>query len=366
MAGRVHEIRIDKSRPMIEQPGTGHNRWHPRVPPNLRLDPGDEAVLEGYDGSDGQIKWGTTPEQFQAIAYGPIHPLTGPVWVNGAQEGDLLEVQILDVIPDTYAWSGIMPGFGFLRDRYSEPFVVHWRLEGGFATSDEIPGVRIPEASFPGVIGVAPSMDLLRRATAREQKAADDGAIVILPTPEGAVPGNEPIASEGLRTMPPRENGGNLDTKDLVKGTTVYFPVWTEGALFSIGDGHFAQGDGESCGIAIEMAATFHLRFELHKGAARERNIRGTQYLRRVPAVAREYYCTTGHSVREDDVQVAESANVAAYNALVAMVEHLQWRGFTREQAYVLCGAAVDLKLSEVVGLPNLTVSAFVPTDIFV
>lgn len=366
MAARVHEIRVDRSVPLAKQPGTGHNRWHPRVPPILWVDPGDEAILDTRGGGDQQINPRSTAEEFAAMDLGRVHALTGPVWVNGAEVGDLLEVQILDVQSIDWGWTGFAPGFGFLRDLFDKPYLVHWRQEGGFAESPDMPGVRIPDASFPGVIGVAPSEELVRRATAREREAAERGAIVMQPDPRGAIPAQEPIASQGLRTMPPRENGGNLDVKDLVRGTTVYFPVMVEGALLSIGDPHYAQGDGESCGTAIETEATFHLRLDLIKGGARERNVQSPQYVRRMPARAREYYVTTGMSVRNGEVQMAEDANTAAYNALVAMIDHLQWRGYTREQAYVLCSAAVDLKLSEIVGLPNLTVSAFLPTDIFV
>src|SRR5262249_10203681 len=153
-------------------------------------------------------------------------------------------------------------GFGFLRDLFPEPHLVRWRLAAGFAEAPDLPGVRIPEASFPGVIGVAPSHAQLHRIATRERATAERGGFVLLPDSRSAIPPTEPIASQGLRTIPPRETGGNLDVKQLVKGTTVYLPVWTEGALFSIGDGHFAQGDGEVCGTAVEMAATFHLGFE--------------------------------------------------------------------------------------------------------
>src|SRR5262249_51127485 len=166
--------------------------------------------------------------------------------------------------------------------------------------------------------------------------------------------------------IPPRENAGNLDVKQLVKGTTVYLPVWTDGALFSIGDAHFAQGDGEACGTAIEMAATFHLRFELQKGAARERRINAAQFSgTEETRPSRRYYATTGLSMR-GEVQESEDATLAARNALLAMIDYLQQRGFNRQQAYAICSVAADLRISELVDVPNFVVTAFLPLDIFI
>jgi len=369
MAGKVHEVRIDRSKTLAEEPNTGHNRWHPGIPPLVRADPGDEVILETRDALDRQITWDTTTDAVGRTDLGPVHPLTGPVWVNGAEEGDLLEVQMLDVIPQDFGFTTEIPGFGFLRDLFPDPFLARWRLSGGFAESPELPGIRIPEASFPGVIGLAPSMEQLRRIVARERATAERGGVALPPDPHGAVPSAEPFASEGLRTIPPRETAGNLDVKQLTKGTTIYFPVWTEGALLSIGDAHYAQGDSECCGTAIEMGATFHMRLLLHKGAARARGIRGTQFAREgetggIPAL-RRYYAVTGLSMR-DDVQESEDATLSARNALLAMIDHLQERGYNRQQAYAICSVAVDLKVSELVDVPNVVVSAFLPLDIFV
>ncbi|HJU09991.1 MAG TPA: acetamidase/formamidase family protein, partial [Candidatus Binataceae bacterium] len=266
MSQKVREVRLDKNKRLALQAAKGHNRWHPDIPPVLRIDPGDEVVLDTLDGVDRQILPTTRLTEVAECDLNVAHPLTGPIWINGAEAGDLLEVQLIDIIADDYGWTAQLPGFGFLRDLYSEPHLVRWQMASGLAESDDLPGVRIPEASFPGVIGLAPSHDQLQRIRARESAAAERGGFVLPPDPRSAIPGLEPIASQGLRTIPPRETGGNLDIKQLVKGTAVYLPVWTEGALFSIGDAHFAQGDGEVCGTAIEMAATFHVRFELHKG----------------------------------------------------------------------------------------------------
>jgi formamidase len=363
----IQELRLNLTQRIGAQSAKAHNRWHPAIPPALRIDNGDEVLLDTLDALDCQISSSHTVANASTWDLNAAHPLTGPIWINGAQPGDLLAVELLEIIPAASGWTAQLPGFGFLRDLFPEPHLVRWRLHNGYAESSDLPGVRIPEASFPGVIGVAPALDMIDRIIAREQAALDRGALVMPPEPKSAVPAIEPIASRGLRTIPPRENGGNLDVKQLVKGTTVYLPVWTEGALFSIGDAHFAQGDGEVCGSAIEMAATFRLRFQLDKGAARKRNIRGAQFTGlEGSGTLRRYYATTGLSMRGEDIQESEDATLAARNALIAMLEYLQGRGFSRAQAYAICSVAVDLRLSEVVDVPNFVVSAVLPLDIFV
>jgi formamidase len=323
-------------------------------------------VLDTFDALDCQIGSSHAVADAAAWDLNAAHPLTGPVWINGADAGDLLEVQLLDIIASDSGWTAQLPGFGFLRDLFPEPHLVRWCLNSGYAESSDLPGVRIPEASFPGVIGVAPSLAQLGRIILRERATVERGGVALPPEPRAAIPAVEPIASQGLRTIPPRETGGNIDVKQLVKGTNVFLPVWTEGALFSIGDAHFAQGDGEVCGSAIEMSATFHLRFLLHKGAARERNIRSVHFsgVERTGS-GRRYYATTGLSMRGEEVQESEDATLAARNALEAMIAYLQERGFSRQQAYAICSVAVDLHLSEVVDVPNFVVTAFLPLDIF-
>jgi formamidase len=367
MSKQVHELRLDMTQRLGAQSEKGHNRWHPEIPPALRLDSGDEVWLDTLDALDGQIKPAHTADDANKWDLNAAHPLTGPIWINGAEPGDLLEVELLDINPGETGWTAQLPGFGFLRDLFPEPHLVRWRLNKTYAESPDLPGIRIPEASFPGVIGVAPARGQLDQIIVREHAAAERGGIVMPPEPSSAVPAIEPIASRGLRTIPPRENGGNLDVKQLVRQTTVYLPVWTEGALFSIGDAHFAQGDGEVCGSAIEMAASFHLRFKLDKAAAVKRNIRGAQFSGiEGPSAARRYYATTGLSMRGEEVQESEDATLAARNAVLAMVEYLQHRGYSRAQAYAICSVAVDLRLSEVVDVPNFVVSAVLPLDIFV
>jgi formamidase len=372
MAPRTHRVEIDRSKTLHQEPHTGHNRWHPDIPPILRVDPGDSVELPTRDALDGQYSTDTTPEEVGRSDLSVVHALTGPVYVNGAEPGDLLEVRIGEISPEPFGFTVQIPGFGFLRDYFPEPHIVRWDISDGYATSRDLPGVRIPGAPFMGVIGLAPSAELLQVTAERESALLSRGGAVLGPDPTGAVPSEEPIASTALRTIPPRETGGNLDIKQLAAGTTLLLPVFQEGALFSVGDAHFAQGDGEACGTAIEMAATFRASFELRKGVARERNIRDVQFSREDYfldprySVPRRFYATTGMSVAKDGVNYSEDATLGARNALLNMIDYLvSERGFTRQQAYALCSVAVDLKISELVDVPNFVVSAFLPLDIF-
>jgi formamidase len=368
----VHEIRIDRAKTLLDEPNTGHNRWHPDVPPAVQCQPGDEVVLETRDAFDGQMSPDVSLEVVGAPNLDVVHPLTGPVYVEGAEPGDLLEVEILEVAPDSYGYTVQVPGFGFLRDVFPEPFKVNWEIADGWATSPDLPGVRIPGSPFMGTIGLSPGQDLLARTTAREQALLDRGGMVLPPSPASAVPSDPRLAAEGLRTIPPREQAGNVDIKQLGAGATLLIPVDTPGGLFSAGDAHFAQGDCETCGTAIEMWATLRVRFGLRKGEAAEKGVndlrftRSDYYLPPEYAAPRRFYATTGISVTKDGENRAEDATLAARNALLNMIDHLGERGWTRQQAYALCSVAVDLKVSQLVDVPNMLVSAFLPEDIFV
>jgi len=368
----THEIRIDRALPLAAEPRTGHNRWHPDIPPVLRCEPGDEVVLDTRDTFDGFFDRNSTTKDVEQADFGLVHPLTGPVEVAGARPGDLLVAEILEVVPQPFGFTAQVPGFGFLRDFFPEPFLVRWDLAGGWATSEDLPGVRIAGAPFMGVIGVAPSRPLLERATAREADVAARGGIALPPDPAGAVPADPALAAEALRTIPPREHGGNIDIKQITAGTRLLLPVWVDGARFSAGDAHFAQGDGESCGTAIEMAATLRVRLDLRPGRAAEREIRTPCYERPAPDPAPSappgpYFATTGMCLVGDGHNESEDVTLAARNALAAMIDHLGHEyGFTRQQAYAICSVAVDLRISQAVDLPNVIVSAFLPLDIFV
>jgi formamidase len=191
------------------------------------------------------------------------------------------------------------------------------------------------------------------------------------PSAASAVPNEPDIAAHGLRTIPPRETAGNIDIKQLSKGAHLLIPVDVPGALFSAGDAHYAQGDCETCGTAIEINSTLHVRFSVRKGEAAQKNIRHPRFYRQdyyLPpefAAPRRFYATTGISVTRDGVDQSEDVSLAARNALLNMIDHLTERGWTPQQGYTICSVAVDLKISQLVDVPNMLVSAFLPEDIF-
>jgi len=367
----MKRIQIDRSIRLYQEPHTGHNRWHPDIPPILEVEPGETVALETRDASDSQIKPGMSAGDLVNLDAKVAHPLTGPVFVKGAEPGDLLEIETVDVTPEPFGWTRMRPGAGFLRDLFPDFCLFHWNLQNGWATSDQIPGVRIPDGSFMGTSGIAPSHEQLKAWTQRETDLATRGGIAFLPDPEDAVPAEGPIAQEGLRTGPPRENCGNVDAKQLTRGSRLLIPVNVDGALYSTGDAHFAQGDSECCVTGIEMESTVVVRFKLHKGEAARRNIKWPRFSHpgyfMAPewAVPRNFIATMGMPIREDGTQECEDLTLAARNALINMIELLQERGYNREQAYAICSVVVDLKISNAVDLPNVTVSAFLPEDIF-
>ena len=364
-------IRIDRKRHLADEPNTGHNRWHPDIAPLVEVDEGEEVALETRDALDGFLTPSSTVADFEALPLGAIHPLTGPVLVKGARPGDLLEVEFVDIVPQRWAFSTIMPGLGFLRDVMTTPYLVHWTLADGWATSDQIPGVRIPGAPFMGVSGVAPSRQEVDAWARREAAVAERKGFALPPDAVGAVPASGTPATHGLRTLPPRENGGNFDVKQLSKGGKLLLPVSVEGALFSTGDGHFAQGDGEVCVTAVEMGATCVVRFRLRRGEAARQKIRWPRFERSSYfidpryAAPERFMATMGMPVTDQGTNEGENLNLACRNAILNMMSLLQDRGFSREQAYVICSVAVDLRISNVVDLPNVVVSALLPEAIF-
>ena len=364
-------IKIDRSRKLVDEPRTGHNRWHPDVAPIVEVAEGEEVGLETRDGLDGFFSWGSTAADIATFTPGGVHPLTGPVYVKGAKPGDLLEIEFLDIIPESYGFSCIVPGLGYLRDLFTTPFLVHWSIADGWATSKEIPGVRIPGAPFMGISGVAPTAAQIEAWTKREADLIARGGMAFPPDAAGAVPPVGPVAACGLRTLPPRENGGNFDVKQLTKGAKLFLPVGVEGALYSTGDAHFAQGDGEACVTAVEMAGTCVVRFKVHRGrAAGRRNYgpifsRTTHFVDPRYAVPERFTATMGMPIDEKGVNHDGDLNLAARNALLSMIDVLQDRGYSREQAYIICSVAVDLRIGNMVDVPNYVVTAFLPEAIF-
>jgi formamidase len=330
-----------------------HNRWHPDIPPVAEVEPGEEIRLETEDGLAGQLTRESTHADAGRLHLGLGHPLAGPIYVKGAEPGQTLEVEFLGYESADFGITPVLPGFGFLSDLFPEPYLVKWEIADGAARSAELPGVAVPEDLFAGVVGVSPSPERLSAYRAREERLKAAGQPVAEPFPEAAVP---PEAAAGLRTIPPREIGGNLDVRHLVAGSRLWLPVAVPGALFSIGDLHFSQGDGEVCGTAVEVAGAVTVRLDLREGSAR-----------RFPAYetparpGRRSFATTGIPVDE-----GMDLNAAARAALVEMIDHLvETYGFDRPAAYALCSAVVDLRASEVVDVPYPVVSALLPLDIF-
>ncbi len=296
-----------------------HAFWDNSLPPRVRIEPGDTVVFETLEASAGQITPQSGDTAVANLDFGPIHPLTGPVYVNGAEPGDALQVEILGLKHKNWGWNAVIPGFGLLGSEFQTPYLHHYQVGSDCQFRSDI---RIPYEPFCGVMGVAP----------RE-------------------PGR-------LTTIPPRENGGNLDIRHLTPGTTVWFPVLTKGALFSCGDCHSAQGDGEVNGTGIETPMSVSLRFNLVKNA----NLRELRF--QTPAGKKltvtddaGYYVTTAHG---------PDLFADAQQAIRYMIDYLsQTYDMTPEQAYCLCGAAVDLKISEIVDGPNWIVSAYLPLSLF-
>jgi formamidase len=334
---------------------SAHNRWHPALEPVAVVEPGREIVLETRDGLDGQLTRDSTDADCATLDLGLAHPLTGPVFVDGAEPGDVLAVELLGYETPGFGVNAVIPGFGLLADIFVEPFLVRWELDGSHARSHEVPGVAVPACPHAGVVGVAPSAELMEAQRAREERIRASGGPVADPLPEAALP---QTAASGLRTIPPRETGGNLDIRRLVAGATLLLPVQVPGALLSVGDIHFAQGDGEVCGTGIEIEAAVRLRCEIL--AAQPWAPQFPAY--RTPGASRgPAFATTGIPV--DD---AMDLTVAARNALLAMIDWLEAEhGLPRPAAYCLCSACVDLHLSQVVDVPYPLVSALIPLEVF-
>jgi formamidase len=340
----------------VRIPSSGaHNRWHPEIEPVGVVAPGDIVTLETRDGLDGQLTRSSTHADCARFDDALPHPLTGPLFVDGAEPRDVLEVELLAYETPDFGVNCVIPGFGFLADVFTEPFLVPWELDGGVARSPELPGIAVPACVHAGVIGVAPSHTLMEEQRAREERIRVAGGPVASDAPESALPAS---AAGGLRTIPPRETGGNVDIRRLVAGSTLLLPVHVPGALLSLGDVHFAQGDGEVCGTGIEIASAVTLRLGVRK--APRRASRFPAYV--TPAQpGRACFATTG--IPEDDPM---DLTVAARAALLAMIDWLESEhGLERAAAYCLCSACVDLHLSQVVDIPYPLVSALIPLDVF-
>lgn len=250
---------VDLSKKMDQQAHPGHNRWHPDIPAAFSVDPGESFRMECLDWTDGQISNNNDPSDIKHVNLNRVHVLSGPVHVNGVEPGDLLVVDILDIgaFPEhEWGFNGIFDktnGGSFLVDHYPDAQKSIWDFNGIYATSRHVPGVEFAGVIHPGLIGVAPSHEMLAEWNRREKALHDtdpnrEPTLANLPTDDAAVLGTlkgkdfDRVAKEGARTVPPRENGGNCDIKNLSKGSKIYFPVYVDGAKLSVGDIHFSQG----------------------------------------------------------------------------------------------------------------------------
>ncbi|MCI1592759.1 formamidase [Heyndrickxia oleronia] len=378
---------IDLSKPMQDQAHPGHNRWHPDIPAAFAVDPGTSFRMECKDWTDGQISNDDNPNDIRDVILSRVHVLSGPVYVNGVEPGDLLVVDILDIgaLADSeWGYNGIFAkenGGSFLTEHYPNAAKSIWDFHGIYTTSRHIPGVKFAGIIHPGLIGVAPSLELLQKWNKREQelKMTDPNRVPELaasPDPQNAVLGTlkgaefDRVAREGARTVPPRENGGNCDIKNLSKGSRIYFPVFVEGAKLSVGDIHFSQGDGEItfCG-GIEMAGWIDLRVDVIKGGMGKYNIKENPVFKPGPVEPHysDYLVFEGISVDETDgKQHYLNAHIAYRRACLNAIEFLKTLGYTGEQAYMILGTApVEGRINGIVDIPNACCTVAIPTQIF-
>lgn len=288
-----------------------HNKFSSTIEPVIKVPSG--AIIEAFteEASDEQLQLNSPLEDLKNVSFDPVHPLTGPVYVEGAEPGDMLAVTLHEIEIGSWGWTAVIPGFGFLSDRFDQYALKTFDLRSNdkvLAFNDQI---KIPLRPFPGVMGVAPATDSL------------------------------------LNTIPPRANGGNMDNPYLTEGTTVYFPVFVEGGLFSIGDTHAVQGLGEICGTAVEAPMRIVYEIELIKG----QTIPEPQY------ETEEYYAVTAYGTTLD---------IAAKKATEFMVDYLvSQRQMQAAEAYMLCSLAGDLLIAEVVDVPHVLVAMHMPKNIF-
>jgi formamidase len=368
------------------------NRLHPDIPTVANADPGERIVFIGRDAFDLTLD----PDEFSSdkgnprTGVGIVHALTGPVFINGAEAGDVLAVTIEALEPADVGWTEAGP-FGFAGDEFGTDgrFIV-WRINDDYAVSDALPGVRIPNASFPGVVTTLPGPALLADVLARETQLLESGGAVMNPDPDEAQPaslcgaeGTKP--AECLRTIPPREHGGNMDIRYITTGTTLYLPCYIDGCGLAVGDFHYAQGDGEVAGTAIEMGGRMTVTTRVVENPpdlSRGPHYEGPASVLRIPS--KRFYAVTGFPLKEKGIVPADLAyldspkmaglsnlsadiNLAARNALAAMIDHIVSEyGYDRTQAYMIASIAVDMRIGQLVDVPNVGVTAVLPLDIFV
>lgn len=363
-----------------------HNRWHPDIPMAEWVSPGDDFIIETFDWTGGQIKNNDDAADVRDVELPQVHFLSGPVGVKGAEPGDLLVVDILDIgakQDSLWGFNGFFSkqnGGGFLTEHFPHAQKSIWDIEGMFTTSRHVPGVRYAGLIHPGLIGCLPDRKHLDMWNTREKALfdSDPGRVPPLAAlPDGGKTAHmgklkgearDKAAAEGARTVPPREHGGNCDIKDLSRGSKIYFPVYVDGAGLSMGDLHFSQGDGEItfCG-AIEMAGWTHLKVDLIKGGMEKYKIKNPIF-RPSPITPKydDFLIFEGISVDEQGTQHYLDVHVAYRQACLNAIEYLKTFGYTGAQAYSILGTApVQGHISGVVDIPNACATLWLPTDIF-
>lgn len=292
--------------------------WDNAVEPRLEVESGDTIVMDIPE-SCGQVTPAWTDGDLAQIDFSKIHALIGSIYVKGAEPGDTLQVEVLELEHKNWGWNGHLKGFGLLAEDFDYAYIHHWELSGDecrFGVGEIV----LPYEPFFGTIGVAPK-----------------------------APGR-------LDTIPPRENAGNVDIRDIGPGTTAWLPVFVDGALFSCGDCHAAQGHGEVCGTGVEAPMRGRIRLSVRKDIA----LKELQFQTQSPlsvADSKGYHVTTAHGPDLMD----NAKNAVRYMIDWLVTEH----GVSRSQAYCLCSTAGDLKISEIVDIPNWIVSAYMPLSIF-
>ncbi|KAK6543704.1 hypothetical protein TWF694_000439 [Orbilia ellipsospora] len=387
----VKELRFAAKVDLTKDPATLpylHNRWHPDIPTCGTIKNGEVVKIECVDWTGGQIGNNDSADDVQNVDLTKVHYLTGPFEIETAEPGDVLLVEIQDAQPlqdQPWGFTGVFAkenGGGFLDELYPKAAKAIWDFEGIFCSSRHIPGVRFAGLIHPGILGCAPSPEVLSTWNTREAELISthshlDRVVALAPQPANVHAGTasaelkEKIGQEGARTIPGRpEHGGNCDIKNLSRGSKVYLPVHVNGAKFSVGDLHFSQGDGEIsfCG-AIEMAGCITIKFTVMKGGMAELGMKSPIY---VPGPVEpqfgpgRYIYFEGFSVDENGKQHYLDATVAYRQTTLRCIEYLRRYGYSDYQIYLLLSCApVQGHIGGIVDIPNACTTLGLPVDIF-
>jgi len=365
------------------------NRLHPAIPMTSFAKPGDTIYFNSRNCDDFDLNPDAPKDaRLGDSEWGTVHPMAGPVHIEGAEAGDVLKVTIQKIIPGEWAFT--LTDGGFLGDEVGNTLSVKWKLNSEYATSDDLPGIRLPNRSFPGIVTVLPGIEQHAKILARESELLNAGGSVMMPYAKYASPieicgEGGTFSEECLRTIPPREQGGNLDIRYLQVGVTIYLPCELPGCGLAIGDAHYIQGDGEVSGTALEMDATVIVTTEVLKDGPKLRrgpHFEGPSSLLNIPS--ERFYATTGFPLKNreeipSDISylasekipqlenLSKDISLAAKNALLEMIDYISLTyGYTREESYLIASVAVDIRIGQLVDVPNVGVTAILPLDIFV